>query len=162
MSVISVDKDMDRLTMTVVAEYDVTAERAWQLWSDPRQLERWWGPPTYPATFEQHDLTPGAIVLYCMTGPEGDKAPGWWRILESEAPRRLIVEDGFGVHPDQAPAELPVMLMRMHIEDRDGGGVRMTLVTTFPSRAGFDQVLAMGMEEGLTLAMGQIDEVLAH
>ena len=44
-------------------------ERVWQLWADPRQLERWWGPPTYPATFTQHDLAPGGHVEYHMTGP---------------------------------------------------------------------------------------------
>ncbi len=59
MSVTSVVKDTERLTMTVTAEYDVSAERAWQLWADPRQLERWWGPPTYPATVVDHDLRPG-------------------------------------------------------------------------------------------------------
>ena len=48
MSVTNVQKDTDELTMTFTAEYDVTADRAWQLWADPRQLERWWGPPTYP------------------------------------------------------------------------------------------------------------------
>jgi uncharacterized protein YndB with AHSA1/START domain len=64
MSVTSVRKDTEQLTMTVTAEYDVTADRAWQLWADPRQLERWWGPPTYPATVEKHDLTPGGQVSY--------------------------------------------------------------------------------------------------
>jgi hypothetical protein len=57
MSVTNVHKDTEALTMTVTAEYDVAVERAWQLWNDPRQLERWWGPPTYPATVVEHDGT---------------------------------------------------------------------------------------------------------
>ena len=47
------------LTMTITAEFDAPIERVWQLWADPRQLERWWGPPTYPATVVDHDLSPG-------------------------------------------------------------------------------------------------------
>src|SRR5436853_623354 len=70
-------------------------ERAWQLWADPRQLERWWGPPTYPATVVDHDLSPGGRVTYFMTGPEGDKAGGWWEVAAVDPPRRLEFTDGF-------------------------------------------------------------------
>ena len=57
MSVTSVHKDPETMTMTVTAEYDAPVARVWQLWADPRQLERWWGPPTYPATVVDHDLS---------------------------------------------------------------------------------------------------------
>ena len=73
MTVTAVRKDPEALTMTVDAEFDASPERVWQLWADPRQLERWWGPPTYPATFTAHDLAPGGRVEYHMTGPEGDQ-----------------------------------------------------------------------------------------
>lgn len=45
MSVTSVDKDVDSLTLTLLADFDSTPAQVWQLWADPRQLERWWGPP---------------------------------------------------------------------------------------------------------------------
>src|SRR5581483_7050295 len=140
MSVTDITKDPVALTMTVTAEYDAPVERAWQLWADPRLLERWWGPPTYPATFVDHDLSPGGHVGYYMTGPAGDKPHGWWRITAVDAPRRLEFEDGFA--------------------DRSGGGTRMVIVTTFPSAEAMEQLIAMGMEEGLSGAMGQIDALL--
>jgi uncharacterized protein YndB with AHSA1/START domain len=58
MSVTSVHKDPENMTMTIAAEFDAPIGRVWQLWANPRQLERWWGPPTYPATVVDHDLTP--------------------------------------------------------------------------------------------------------
>ena len=58
MTVTAVRKDPDALTMTLTAEFEASPERVWDLWADPRQLERWWGPPTYPATFT--DPRPGA------------------------------------------------------------------------------------------------------
>ena len=88
MTVTAVQKDTDKLTLDLAAEFDATPERIWQLWADPRQLERWWGPPTYPATFTEHDLTPGAHVAYFMTGPTGDQPHGWWKILEVDPPSR--------------------------------------------------------------------------
>lgn len=161
MSVTSVIKDPEQLTMTITAEYDVPAERAWQLWSDPRQLERWWGPPMYPATFVDHDLTPGGAATYYMTGPEGDQPRGWWRFIEVEPPRRLVLEDGFADANGQPDAGMPTMLMRVSLQDRVNGGVVMTLETTVPSLESMEQLVSMGMEEGITAAMGQIDEILA-
>ena len=54
-----------------VGETLIDETRVWQLWADPRLLERWWGPPGFPATFEHHDLTPGGTITYFMSGPDG-------------------------------------------------------------------------------------------
>ena len=86
MPITRVDKDPENSTMTVLAEYDAPVERVWQLYADPRQLERFWGPPSWPATVVDHDLTPGGRVTYFMTGPDGEKSGGLWDVLEVEAP----------------------------------------------------------------------------
>lgn len=162
MSVIDVRKDPDTLTMAVDAEFDASTERVWQLWADPRKLERWWGPPTYPATVTDHDLRPGGHVAYHMTGPEGDRHHGYWDVLEVEPPRRLVARDGFA-NPDGTPNdELPLNDMHLTITELDGGRTRMSIRTVFPDQASMEQVLAMGMEEGITEALGQIDPILAE
>ena len=161
MSVTSVEKDTEARTMTITASWDAPPERLWQLWADPRQLERWWGPPTYPATVEEHDLSPGGSVKYFMTGPEGDKARGWWRVVSVDAPHRLELEDGFADDAGEPNPDMPVTTINVAIESQDGGGSRMTVRTTFPSVEAMEQMVAMGMEEGMTEAMGQIDAILA-
>jgi uncharacterized protein YndB with AHSA1/START domain len=103
MTVIAVRKDLQSLTFTLDAEFDASADRVWQLWADPRQLERWWGPPTYPATFTKHDLTPGSRVEYHMTGPEGDQPKGYWDIVEADGPHRLVYTDGFRTTTARTP-----------------------------------------------------------
>ncbi len=92
MTVTAVRKDPQALTMTIDAEFDASPERVWQLWADPRQLVRWWGPPTYPATFTKHDLGPGSRVEYHMTGPEGDQPRGYGDVVEINPPRSLVSE----------------------------------------------------------------------
>ena len=94
MTVTNVHKDPEKLTMTMTVELDTTVERAWQLWADPRQLERWWGPPMYPATFVDHELKPGGQTTYFMTSPEGEKFHGWWEVIAVDAPRRSIRRAG--------------------------------------------------------------------
>jgi uncharacterized protein YndB with AHSA1/START domain len=161
MTVIAVRKDPQTLTMTLEAEFNASAQRVWQLWADPRQLERWWGPPTYPATFTQHDLAPGSRVEYHMTGPEGDQSRGYWEVLEADPPHRLVFRDGFA-NPDGTPnTDLPMNTARVRIDEVSHGHTRMSIESVFPSAEAMEQVLGMGMEEGLTQAVDQIDAILA-
>ena len=162
MTVTAVRKDPDALSMTVDAEFDASPERVWQLWADPRQLERWWGPPTYPATVTAHDLVPGSRVEYHMTGPEGDQPRGFWDVLEADAPWSLVFRDGFANDDGTPNTDLPSTESRVTIEAIGDGRTRMSIMSTFPSTAAMEQVLAMGMEEGLTQAIGQIDAILAE
>ena len=74
MTVTNVQKDPEAKTMTITAEFDASIKRVWQLWEDPRQLERWWGPPTYPATFVDHDLAPGGDRQLLHDRPRGRQA----------------------------------------------------------------------------------------
>jgi uncharacterized protein YndB with AHSA1/START domain len=162
MTVTAVQKDPEALTMTITAEFDASAERVWQLWADPRQLERWWGPPTYPATFTAHHLAPGSRVEYHMTGPAGDQPRGFWDIVEADAPNRLVFRDGFA-NDDGTPNEtLPRNEARVTIQPIGDGRTQMRIESRFPSAEAMQQVLAMGMEEGLTEAVGQIDAILAE
>lgn len=160
MTVTNVHKDPEALTMTMTAEFDATPERVWDLWADPRKLERWWGPPTYPATFTRHDLAVGSHVEYHMTGPEGDQPRGYWDILEVDPPRTLVFMDGFA-HDDGTPNDdFPRSEGRVTIEPIAAGRTRMSIESHFPSTQAMEQVLAMGMEQGLTEAVGQIDAIL--
>lgn len=162
MTVTAVRKDPKALTMSITAEFDASPERVWQLWADPRQLERWWGPPTYPATFTTHDLTPGSRVEYHMTGPEGDQPRGYWDVLEVDPPRLLVFRDGFADADGKPNDALPRNEGRVTIESLESGRTSMTIESRFPSTEAMEQVLAMGMEEGLKQAVGQIDAILAE
>jgi uncharacterized protein YndB with AHSA1/START domain len=160
MTVKDVQKDPAALTMVVTAEFNAPIERVWQLWADPRKLERWWGPPTYPATFVDHNLVPGGAATYFMTGPEGDKHHGWWRVLAVDPPHSFEVEDGFADDTGRPNPDLPVTTMHVVLSE-EGGVTQVTITSTFPSREAMEQLISMGVEEGLREAMGQMDAILA-
>jgi uncharacterized protein YndB with AHSA1/START domain len=161
MTVISSTKNPEALSFTLVAEFDADVKRVWQIWEDPRQLERWWGPPTWPATFSQYDFTPGGEASYYMTGPEGEKAGGWWRITDIQAPNRLEFDDGFA-DDNGAPVEaMGAAHATVTLEDI-GGRTRMTVQSVFESEDQMNTMMEMGMEEGMREAAGQIDALLAE
>jgi uncharacterized protein YndB with AHSA1/START domain len=162
MTVTALRKSPEALTLTAESEFDASAERLWQLWADPRQLERWWGPPTYPATFTRHDLAPGSHVEYYMTGPTGDQPRGYWDIIRTDPPRSLVFVDGFA-HDDGTPNDdVPRNEGHVTIEEIGAGRTRMSIEFHFPSAEAMEQMLAMRMEEGLAQAVGQIDAILAE
>jgi uncharacterized protein YndB with AHSA1/START domain len=145
--------------MTITAELDASADRVWELWSDPRQLERWWGPPSHPATFVDHDLSPGGRTTYFMTGPEGEKFHGRWRVEDVEPPNQLRFADDDtddeGKPNDGGPAEMTVTIAEVD------GTTTMSIESRFPDREALERAIEMRMEEGMTEALGQIDGLLA-
>ncbi|MQA06500.1 MAG: SRPBCC domain-containing protein [Streptosporangiales bacterium] len=160
MSVTSIDKDFDNLSLTVIADFEATTEQVWQLWADPRQLERWWGPPTCPATVEEHELTPGGSVTYYLTGPEGDSHRGWWRVTAANPPKSLEFVDGFAYDDGTPNTELPTTTVRMQLTVH-GAGTRMEMRSAFESRDQMEQLVNMGMAEGIEQSVGQMDALLA-
>jgi uncharacterized protein YndB with AHSA1/START domain len=148
--------------MSIVAEFDAGPERVWQLWADPRELERWWGPPGYPATFTRHDLAPGSRVEWHMTGPEGDRQNGYWDIVDAEGPDRLVFRGGFADADGTPSTDLPPYETRVAIEAIAAGRCRMSILTTFPSRDVMERLLGMGMDEGWAASLGQINSILAE
>jgi uncharacterized protein YndB with AHSA1/START domain len=160
MTVTDVQQDAEALALTVTAELEATVEQVWRLWADPRLLERWWGPPTYPATVVDHDLAPGGRVSYYMTGPEGDRVHGWWQVAETSPPKGLEFEDGFADAEGKPDPTKPVMTMRVSIQERPGGGTQMAIRTNFSSAEEMEQIVDMGMAEGMQAAMSQIDALL--
>jgi uncharacterized protein YndB with AHSA1/START domain len=160
MTVVTTTQDPERLTLTVVAELAAPPARVWQVWADPRQLERWWGPPTWPATVEEHDFAPGGRSTYFMTGPDGEKARGWWRFTALDEPRSLEFEDGFSDEAGEPNPSMPVIQGRVDFEEI-AQGTRMTITSSFASAEQMEQLVRMGISEGMAQAMGQLDEILA-
>src|SRR5690606_16314796 len=129
--------------------YPATIARVWQLWADPRQLERWWGPPGYPATFTRHELSPGAVVSYYMTSPEGERYHGGWEVKHAEPPRRLEVEDYFADEDGNENTDMGRATMVVAIDEAGDAASRMTITHTWDSEEAMQKVLDMGMEEGI-------------
>ncbi|EOM76756.1 SRPBCC domain-containing protein [Rhodococcus rhodnii] len=159
MPVTDVNHDLDTRTLTMTAEFAAPVERIWELYADPRQLEKVWGPPSYPATFVDHDLLPGARVTYYMTSPEGEKFAGYWDVTAVDAPTRLEFRDGFADENLQPNPDMPVSESVYTFTPIDGG-TRAVYTSTYASAEALQQVLDMGMIEGATSAVNQIDGFL--
>ena len=159
MPVTDVTTDAEALTLTITAEFPAPVERLWEAFTDPRQLERFWGPPGYPATFTTFDLTVGGHARYLMTSPRGEKYHATWEFLEIEGPHSLAVLDSFADETGKVLEDMPTSRMTLTFEPTPSG-TRLETVTRFTSADALEQVVAMGMVEGTTMAINQLDRVL--
>ena len=161
MPVTSVVKDADARTVTITARFDASIERVWRVWSDPRQLERWWGPPNFPATVTEHDLVPGGTVAYSMTGPEGDEHHGRLARARGRPAARAGVRGRLRRCRRRSPRpDLPTGLIRVALSELAGGRTQMVVTTTWASGEAMAQILATGTDAGMTAAVNQIDALL--
>lgn len=159
MPVTDVTTDTENLTMTVVADFAAPIERVWSAYSDPRQLERFWGPPGWPATFTAWDHTVGGRAVYSMNGPRGEKSSGSWEFVSIDEPHGFEVIDSF-VDEDGTPLDgFPAQRMSFAFEST-ADGTRMVTTSHFDSVDALEQVVEMGQVEGLKMAMAQLDAVL--
>lgn len=159
MPVTGIIKDIDNRTLTITAQFAAPVELIWALYADPRQLEKIWGPPTYPATFVDHALRVGSRSTYYMTGPDGEKYAGWWKIAAVDEPNSFAFDDGFADENFNDNPDLPVSHNVYRFTGTDSG-TTATYTATYETADALQQVLQMGAEEGSTGAINQIDAFL--
>ena len=156
MPLVSVTTDPKTLTLTIVGEYSVPQQRLWDAFADPRQLERFWGPPFAPATFTRHDFRVGGRAEYFLSLPDGGKWNGSWKFTAVNPISSFEARDG----EDNAEDESMPSGMKFTFETTATGS-RITCVTRFSSLEAMEQTVP-GMEEGLRAAMPQLDALLGE
>jgi uncharacterized protein YndB with AHSA1/START domain len=96
-----------------------------------------------------------------MTGPQGEIAPGWWRIESLDRATSLGFANGIAGEDGEPRTDLAPTAASVILEEVDGK-TRMTVVNRFVSIEQMEQILTMGMQEGMAQALSQIDDVLAR
>ena len=161
MTVLQVEKNATELTMVITTEFAASVDSVWRLWADAQLFERWWGPPGAMPTSEEHDMTPGGRIAFFFTGPEGDKYPNVWEVLEVEPPTHLVLRDA-DVDEDGTPTD-GNSLTKLEISVVAAGDkTRMVVTSHFDSAEGMKEAIAMGIEEGMQLTIGKAEAVLAE
>ena len=161
MTFVSAEKNPAARTMTFIAEFDAPVERVWSVWSDRDTLERWWGPPEYPAIISEFEFVAGGRMLYRMVGdPDGEHLDGRLRFISIDEPREIVYDEAF--IPAEGDADEQPLNRSVVTFTANGDVTRMTIVTTFTSDEEFEQAVEFGALEGYEAGIGQIDAILAE
>lgn len=133
------------------AQFDASVERVWQLWADPRLLERWWGPPSHPITVLAHDLRPGGTVSYVAVAPNGEQIPGSRDVHEVDPPHHLVFDLGNAA----TSAVATTVSILAH-----GTETRLRITASFDSIGAMDLLLDLGFDLGMRTAIDQLAALL--
>lgn len=155
-----INKDLTNKKLHITREFDAPVEKVWRAWTESSILDTWWAPRPWKAETKSMDFSEGGFWLYCMAGPNGEKA--WCRVdFKSITPQqtfssvaRFCDEDG---NPDNS---FPSMYWLNSFEATEKGS-RAVIEISFDSEADLEKIIAMGFEAGFTMALGNLDEVLA-
>ncbi|MFN8507997.1 MAG: SRPBCC domain-containing protein [Dehalococcoidia bacterium] len=143
--------------MVVTRVFDAPRELVFKAWTEAEALLQWWGPRVFPTRVSTVDLRPGGKWHYCMVGPEGQESWGIAKYREIVPPERLVYTDWFS-NKEGEPVGKP---MEMTVEfTAQGRGTLLRSRAVFESKEHRDEVISMGMEEGLSETLDRLDEYL--
>ncbi len=80
--------------LTITRLYDHSVKLVWDAWSDPKKVDKWWGPRGFTITTHSKDLRIGGHWAYTMHGPDGTKWENKTIYYEVEEYSKLVYDHG--------------------------------------------------------------------
>lgn len=154
-------RDPSGTKLIVTREFNAPLDKVWKAWTESSLLDQWWAPKPYKTETKSMEFKPGGRWLYAMAGPEGDKH--WCKVdFETIEPQQSFTGiDGFCDENGNTTPDPPPMHWFVQFTS-DGSTTTVTVDIQFSSEADLEKIVAMGFQEGFTMAHGNLDELLAQ
>jgi uncharacterized protein YndB with AHSA1/START domain len=152
--------DLDELTLTVERVFAASRDLVFKAWSEAERLAQWWGPTGWTVPFCKVDFQAGGVWHYCMQGPGGEQSWGKAVYNEIVPGERITFTDAFSDEAGNTVAGMPVMTISVDFID-EGGTTRVVSRTKFASKDELENLLQMGVVEGIKQTWDRLEEYLA-
>lgn len=122
--------------------------------SDPKRLERWWGPAGFTNTFHTCDFTPGGAWRLTMHGPDGKSYPNESTFAAIETNKRVVIDH----------LSLPHYQLVIELTPSDGGTL-VTWTQTFEKEsvaAGIRHIVEPANEQNLDRLAAEVGASTSH
>ena len=147
--------------MTVERTFNASRERVWDAWTTANLLEQWWAPKPWVAVTKDFDFREGGHWHYFMQGPDNTKIWSWVSYDNVDPKQSFDAQDSFCDEHGNTNRQMPST--NWHNEFRDEGAATVVRTTlTFPTLADMDKILSMGFEDGFSMALNNLNELIAQ
>lgn len=149
----------EKHTVHVKREFAAGLELVWDCWTKAELLEQWWAPKPWRAETKSMDFREGGQWLYAMVSPKNEYF--WSRVdyIKIETKKGFSAQDGFTDAEGNLNPDFPRSLWNnVFQEGAETTTVNVTVV--YEKLADLEKVIAMGFKEGLTMALGNLDQYL--
>ncbi|MCC8424636.1 SRPBCC domain-containing protein [Mucilaginibacter sp. UR6-11] len=152
-------KDLANKKLNVIRAFNAPVEKVWKAWTDASILDKWWAPRPWRAETKTMDFREGGLWLYCMAGPNGEKA--WCRVnFTSITPGQSFAAiSNFCDEDGNIDSNFPAMHW-LNIFKATATGTILEATLSFDSETDLQKIVEMGFEGGFTMALGNLDELL--
>ncbi len=156
------DFTVDKQTNTIIIKREFAADRStvWDCYTKSEILDQWWMPHPYKSVTKSMNFSEGGSWHYAAIGPKGDEHWSITTYVKIIPLQMFISNDAFGDANGNINLELPQSTWTMNFSDHE----KNTLVhgiLQFPDFTQLQQTIDMGFKEGLTMAMENLDKLLA-
>lgn len=145
--------------LTVTRTFAAPQSLVFEAFTDCKHLKHWWGPKGWSLPVCKMDFRPGGSWHYCMEGPNGEESWGLALYDEIDQPDRIVYRDYFSDAEGEVNSEMPSFQITMTFSSTEGG-TQVISHTLVGSEAELQQLMEMGMVEGLTQTWDRLEELL--
>lgn len=161
METLKLDFRIDREKNAIIVEKEFAAplDIVWSAWTRAQTLEKWWAPKPWKAKTESMDFRENGSWFYIMEGPEGEKhySKADYKTIVLE--QKFVGLDYFCDENGNIKNEFPKSQWSVEFEPQ-GAHTFVTIETKYESAEDLESILKMGLQEGFTAALLQLDEYL--
>lgn len=153
-----VDKVNNKVKVT--REFAAPLSKVWAAWTQSELLDQWWAPKPWKAVTKKMEFKEGGHWLYVMAGPEGEEH--WCRgDFNSINPMKSYKAVAAFCDPNgKISTDFP--LANWYCEFREAQNKTIVNIELqYESLADLEKYIEMGFKEGFTMALGNLDELLA-
>jgi uncharacterized protein YndB with AHSA1/START domain len=152
--------DKQNNSITVKREFAGDRQLVWDCYTKSELLDQWWAPSPFTTKTKSMDFREGGHWLYCMLDPEGKKYWGRMDYTKVNAIDSYEALDAFCDENGEINTQLPRAPWDARFSDAGENTLVVTKVT-YKSLADLEAVINMGMQEGLTSALENLDALIA-
>ena len=152
--------DRSANTMTIRREFLANRQLVWDCHTKSDLLNQWFAPKPLTTKTKSMDFRDGGHWHYAMIMPDGQE---YWARMDYQTITPIdgyTLLDGFSDETGALNPELPRANWSVTFREAAQGRTTVQTIVTFKSTADLEQVIAMGMEEGMKSTIERLDELL--
>lgn len=147
-------------TMAIKRAFAADLPLVWNAWTTAELLEKWWAPKPYIVETVSMDFSKGGFWHYAMVSPEGQKhyCKAYYQEIDFE--KMFSYRDAFCNEKGEDSNDIPSMHWQNSFVAQTDDITIVNVLIQFESEAALAIIANMGMKEGLTMALENLDEYL--
>lgn len=145
--------------LTVTRTFDANITLVWSAWTEPELLDQWWAPKPWKSETSYMNFAENGYRIYAMVSPEGERHMARTDYKKIKPQLTFSGEDSFCESDGTINTSMPIAKFKVEFAANTNSTI-VILNSEYQSKEHLEQVLAMGMKEGLNMAFENLDEYI--